>query len=135
MSSTVATATFSGVDLTDAITSALEAAALPKRTANAIKKAATASLVKKLQAQTKAARVVRKSSFSLALETYKKNLNDIRGGARKGRPFTEHVESALNRLTSEELRALELGRSHRFRKEAPASMVVSNSELVSSLRH
>lgn len=134
MKSAVASASFTGVDFTDALTSAITAVALPKKTASALKKAMTASLTEKVKNQPKPVKLSKKTAYTQALETYKGLLKEIRGGSVRGRPFTEQVEQALNRMTSNELHALELGRSHRFRKEAPASLVISTSENVAGLR-
>lgn len=127
-------ASFTGKDITDILENSLKDVVSTKSGARLVRKTILNALVEKAK-QNKPAKIDRKTPYTKALEVYKTNLREIRGGITKGRPFTEQVESALARMTSEELKALELGRSNRFRKEAPASMVVSMSENVASLRN
>jgi hypothetical protein len=124
MRKTVECAAFTGKDFSDVIAVVLPTL-LPKAMVNKVGSRISKELLSKIRNQPKA-KVVRMSAFAKAERVYKNNLR-LAGFSGKGRPSTTNILSAVNMMTSEELRDLELGKSRKWRNEIPAELSIGNS--------
>ena len=73
------------------------------------------------------------SQFTLALESFKTNLKDA-GYTGKGAPTSAMRQSALDRLTTGELKVLGFGTSTKFCKTAPVFHAVTLQKNIADLR-
>lgn len=138
MASTISNPIFTAEDVSSILESALRVTNVSKSDTKKMTTIVKKSIKEILKNQPKAT-VVRKSrtsEYTIALSHYKNNLKDVGyvGGPGKGAPTAEQRESAMLRLTTEELRALNFGISTKWCKSSPAIIAISNAPNISALR-